>query len=198
MGTTVVHNTAQNSSDNLPSYPPASSATIRANLLLLHHQIFMLYDRIFSFYFWSQTNSSCTHKQTQPLDVIITSITNWPAITISVHLHKFGIDFRVENDPSPSSKFCIWRNVDENWLPIFTQAVDNVRAKLQYHVKHIYQSVILQHINTVQQQYTVFYFYIITSIRNITFLSTPSNTSNLLHYINKTDCPLTSEMSFYE
>jgi len=37
----------------------------------------------------------------------------------------------------------------------------------------------------IAQQCIIFYFYIITTIRNTEILLTPSNTSNLLHYINK-------------
>ena len=48
---------------------------------------------------------------------------------IRVHFHLVLIDKRIDDDPRSAPQFRVWWNVDDDWLTVLFQSVDNFSAK---------------------------------------------------------------------
>lgn len=58
-------------------------------------------------------------------------------LRVGVHLHKLGVDGRVEHDPRAAAQLGVRRKVHKQGLLVLAKRVDNVRAKLEDLVKHV-------------------------------------------------------------
>ena len=61
-----------------------------------------------------------------------------PCQLVCEHLHTNMVNGGVYNDPCPTPQFTIGRDIDQNWLIILSECINNVSAKLQYLVIHVW------------------------------------------------------------
>ena len=54
------------------------------------------------------------------------------SVRIGEHLHVFGVDGRIDDNPGTAAEFAVRWNVDDDWLSVLPKTIDNVRAEFHH------------------------------------------------------------------